>query len=139
MAGRATPARVDVKGDNQLRTAFKHLQGNVADLREVHREAGQEVESEARTLVPIDTGRLRDTIRLSIRLAGSKSSGTQILAGKGSMVPYAGPIHFGWRARNIEPQPFLYDALDNRRDDVRRRYDEGVESLIKRFDIEAPN
>ena len=138
MAGRATPARVDVKGDKQLRTAFKHLQGNVADLREVHREAGQEVESEARTLVPIDTGRLRDTIRLSIRLAGSKSSGTQILAGKGSMVPYAGPIHFGWRARNIEPQPFLEDATDDRAADVVQAYERKVAGDIKRFDREAP-
>lgn len=135
MAGKR-PARVEVKGDRQLRKALKRVEGNVSELREVHRSAGEVVEGEARTLVPVESGLLRDTIRLSIRLAG-RASGTTVMAGK-SMVPYAGPIHFGWAARNIEPQPFLYDALDRRRDDVLDRYQRGVDSVIHRFDLEAP-
>lgn len=127
--------RVEVRGDRQLRRALKRVEGNVGDLREVHRDAGEAVAGEARSLVPVESGMLRDTIRLSIKLAGRQ--GTAILAGKG-LVPYAGPIHFGWPARNIEPQPFLYDALDRRRGDVIDRYQRGVDSIIHRFDLEAP-
>ena len=136
MAARA--ARVEVTGDKELRRALKRMDGSLGDLREVHRDAGQEVLTRANTLVPRKTGRLARSQRLSIRLAGGKSAGTRIIAGRGVSVPYAGPIHFGWRARNIEPQPWLYDALDDRREQVRKRYDEGVAHLVRRLDRETP-
>ena len=28
----------------------------------------------------------------------------------GAKVPYAGPIHWGWPDRNIEPHPFIADT-----------------------------
>ena len=130
-------ARVEVHGDKELRRALKEFDGNIGDLRDVHRAAGEIVEREAERLVPHLTGALGDSIRLSIRLAGKKSSGTSVLAGN-RLVPYAGPIHFGWRARNIEPQPFLYDALDSRRDAVLDRYQEGVDDVIRRLDRRMP-
>ena len=46
-------------------------------------------------------------------------------------VPYAGPIHFGWRKRNIQPQPFLYEALDKRRNEVFDRYNKEVRNILK--------
>lgn len=137
MAARAA-ARVEVTGDKELRRALKRMDGRLDELREVHREAGQEVLSRANQIVPRRTGRLARSQRLSIRLAGSKSAGTTIIAGKGSVVPYAGPIHFGWRRRNIEPNPWLYGALDDRRAQVRQRYDDGVADLVRRLDRETP-
>ena len=128
-----TRAGVEVQGAKELRRAFKRMDGNLADLREVHRDTAELVSSTARTLVPVRTGTLRHTIRESARNIGSA-----VVAGRAGLVPYAGPIHFGWRARNIEPQPFLYDALDKRRDDVIGAYQRGVGKLIKRFDRDAP-
>jgi len=125
-------ASIEVEGAKEVRRALKRMDGNLADLREVHREAAQDVASEAKTLVPVQTGRLRDTIRTSARNVSAA-----VVAGKG-LVPYAGPIHFGWHARNIEPQPFLYDAIDRRRDEVLDRYRQGVDSLVRRFDRDAP-
>jgi hypothetical protein len=54
--------------------------------------------------------------------------------GKGS-VQYAGPIHFGWPARFIKPQPFIYDAVDKRRKEIAERYAELITKLIKTNDL----
>lgn len=133
MARTGGRAKVEVEGGPELRRAFRRLDDRLDDLKGVHRDAVEMVEGEAESLVPVLSGALRDTIRVSV----SKRGGA-VLAGGRSLVPYAGPIHFGWRARNIEPQPFLYDALDKRRADVVRTYTEGVDTLLHRFDAEAP-
>jgi hypothetical protein len=125
-------AGIEVEGGPQLRRAFDRLEDRADDLRDAHRSAAETVEKEAESLAPRLTGALIDSIRTAVRKTGSS-----VLAGR-SLVPYAGPIHFGWRSRNIEPQPFLYDALDNRRAEVADRYADKVASMIRRFDAEAP-
>lgn len=95
-------------------------------LKKVHIESADIVARRATVLVPRRTGALAATIRVSAR----ERSGS-VKAGKRS-VRYAGPIHFGWPNRPneakewyggpIAPNPFLYDALDDRRDDVEFRF-----------------
>ena len=53
-------------------------------------------------------------------------------------VPYAGVIHFGWPRHNIEPQPFLYDALDRRSDEVIKLYEDRITDLVHKLDRETP-
>ena len=53
-------------------------------------------------------------------------------AGGGKEVPYAGPIHFGWPARRIKPQPFFYDAIDGRRDEIKDRYEKLAQEITRR-------
>jgi len=132
MAGARPAPAVTVTGGKELRRALKHLEDGTDDLKDANQAAGQLVADEAETLVPVDSGLLRSSIR-----AARQAKGASVLAGSGR-VPYAAPIHFGWRARNIEPQPFLYDALDNRRDEVVEAYAKQVGQLVKRFDREAP-
>ena len=127
-------SRIEVEGAKELRRSLKHLEGNLGNLRDVHRDAGEVVRQEAASIVPVLTGALRSTLRVSARNVQAA-----VLAGGRSLVPYAGPIHFGWHARNIEPQPFLYEAADRRRDEVRDRYERQVAKLIHRFDREAPD
>ena len=131
MAG--TKPGIEVEGGPQLRRAFRKLGDRAADLTQLHGDIGELVEETAAELVPVASGELRDSIRHSKR-----KTGATVLAGRRS-VPYAGPIHFGWRARNIEPQPFLYDALDKRRGEIAKRYADGIGDLVERFDREAPN
>ena len=66
-----------------------------------------------------------------------RQTGVSVLAGR-SRVPYAGVIHFGWPAHNIEPQPFLYEALEDKREDVATLYGLGIEVLIDKLDRETP-
>ena len=105
---------------------------DLRDLTAVHREAADKVQGEARARVPRLTGALSKTIK-------SRATKTSARVEAGSrLVPYAGPIHFGWPRRNIEPQPFLYDALESRRDQVVDVYEKRVSELVRRLDRETP-
>jgi hypothetical protein len=100
----------------ELKAENKRLAGMVADTAQSH--------------VPVRSGRLRASIR-----AGSTQKSGTVKAG-GARVPYAGPIHFGWFVRKdparggpIKPNPFLYRALDERRDEVFAAYTEAVKRI----------
>lgn len=101
------------------------------EMKETHKEAAEVVVMGAKRLVPYRTGALA----ASIRALATKSSG-RVRAGSAS-VPYAGPIHFGWPARAITPNPFIYDALDDRRDDIRELYEERIDELIRNYGLSA--
>lgn len=131
MAAGRRPA-IEVIGGPQLRRAIKNMDGRLDDLKDAHADAAEIVAAAARPLVDVVTGALLDTVRTDRRAAGAS-----VLAGS-ARVPYAGVNHFGWPQRNIEPDPFLYDALDDRRDEVVKRYDDELADLVRKFDREAP-
>ena len=99
------------------------------EMKATHLAAAEIVVMGAKRLVPYRSGRLA----ASIRALATNASG-KVRAGSAS-VPYAGPIHFGWPARRIAPQPFIYDALDPRREDIRRLYEERIDELIEKYDF----
>lgn len=127
-----TAPTVQVQGARELRKALKATDDRLDDLKDLHQRAAEPVASEARALVPVLGGDLKDTIRQDRRAAGAA-----VIAGRRA-VPYAGVIHFGWPAHGIEPDPFLYDAADHRADDVRKAYVDGVNDLLARMDRELP-
>lgn len=121
---------VQIEGLRDLTRALDRLGDDAKnDLKKVHAGAAEDVERSARQGVPVRSG----TLQRSLRSSGTKTRGV-VRAGR-ARVPYAGPIHFGWRARNISPQPFLYDALDDRRDAVVRRYESEINRLIRKHDL----
>lgn len=101
------------------------------EMKGTHKEAAEIVVMGAKRLVPYRTGALA----ASIKALATQSSG-RVRAGSAS-VPYAGPIHFGWPARAIKPQPFIYDALDSRVDDIRRIYADRIDELINKYDLSS--
>lgn len=110
-----------------LKSSIKALQAiGVPDaaIKEAGSRSGEIVATEARTLVPVLTGRLRDSIRVSKALAR-----VSISAG-GARVPYANPIHWGWYKRNIRPNPFFVGAIGTTRDEVYRTYYAQLDKLI---------
>ena len=123
---------VQVEGATELRRALKRMDDRLDDLKDIHAGAAEVVREEATRIVPHVTGLLADTIRTSVRKTGSS-----VLAGK-ARVPYAGVIHFGWPKRNIEPQPYLYDAAEARAEQVRNAYVRRVDELVARVDLETP-
>ncbi len=96
------------------------------------KESGEIVANEARTLVPVRTGALRDSIRVGATARGKIT----ILAGNNrsgrSGVPYANPIHWGWFKRHIAPQPFFAKALGYTREEIYDTYFKQLEELITR-------
>lgn len=111
-----------------LKSSLKALQAigvDAADIKTAGNEAGEIVAREARNLVPVRTGRLRNTIRTSKAL-----NKVSVSAGNNGKVPYANPIHWGWFKRNIKPQPFFVKALGITRDEVYKNYYRSLDRLI---------
>ena len=126
-------AGVEVEGGPQLRRAFRKLGDRADDLKPLHGDIADVVGDAADDRVPVMTGRLKR----ARKDRATKTRAAVEYGGRG-IPPYAGVIHFGWHARNIEPNPFLYDALDDRRGAVADKYAEGIGQMVQRFDIEAP-
>lgn len=95
---------VTVDGLPQLRRALRQLVGDADDLKEANTAAAAIVAAAASSRAPRRSGRLAGSVR------GNRAVGRATVSAGGSSVLYAGPIHWGWPAHHIEPQPFVVDA-----------------------------
>lgn len=77
---------------------------------------------------PRRSGRLAKSVRA---LATAKRA--QLAVGTNVRVPYAGPINFGWPARNIKPQEFIYSGIVKSEDQILDIYVEELNDAVKRF------
>jgi hypothetical protein len=96
-------------------------------MKATHKKAAEIVIQGAKRFVPVVSGKLAASIR-----DGSTQRMGRVRVGSAS-VPYAGPIHFGWPARQIKPQPFIYDALDGRRNEVAAVYVKRIDELTVKY------
>ena len=116
---------IKVKG---YRAGIKALQAigvPDAEIKASGTAAGELVAAEARSLVPVRTGALRKSIRVSKALGK-----VEIKAGNEGKIPYANPIHWGWWKRHIKPSPFFSKALGLTRTEVYQNYYASVDRLI---------
>jgi hypothetical protein len=99
-------------------------------VKDAGKESGELVANEARSLVPVRTGNLRNSIRVGATARGKIT----VLAGNNrtskSAVPYANPIHWGWFKKHIKPQPFFVRALGYTRSEIYDNYFKQMEKLI---------
>lgn len=141
--------QVKVEGLSKVRRDLKKLAKDVDygdQFLAVNKTLADAVAGESKNYVPVRSGALQAAIRgaasaksARVKVGGKLSKEARGVlggygAGKGS-VPYAGPIHFGWPARFIKPQPFIYDAIDKRRDEVKDRYEQLIKKLIRQNDL----
>lgn len=119
-------ARIQVRGAKEFRAAMKSMGADLKDLTAVNRHAAEIVASRARSIAPIMTGALVKSIKPT---AGKSSA--RVKAG-GTLVPYAGVIHFGWPAHNIEAQPYLWNAMADEERNVVQSYEREVEALVRK-------
>lgn len=117
---------VEVEGARQLRATLKRAGDDLGDLAATHAEIGRLVASVGRTGAPKRTGRLAGSVRAS----GTKTTAT-VRAG-GASIPYAGPIHYGWAAHNISPNPFLTSAAHNTESIWTRIYLNAVDRILSK-------
>jgi len=113
---------IRVRGARNLRRTLRRAGDDLGNLRALHSQVAGVVAREARP--PRRTGALGG----SVRPAGTKTAAI-VRAGFAS-VPYAGPIHWGWPARNITAQPFLSDAATGSEGIWIAIYTVGVERII---------
>lgn len=116
---------IKVKGLRELTRAMKELGIPQKEMNQAAKQSGELIVREAQALVPVRSGKLRNTIRLS-----ATARGMSIKAGNNTTVQYANPIHWGWFKRHIPPQPFFAKALGYTRQEIYDAYFEKFEQLI---------
>jgi len=133
---RANPRdAIKIEGLSKVQRDLRKLSTDALDLNkteflETNKQVAEIIINETKKYVPVLTGALA----AAIRNASTKKS-AKVRAGNVG-VQYAGPIHFGWPARSIKPNTFLYEAIDARKSEVANRYAELVSDLITKYDLE---
>jgi hypothetical protein len=125
---------VKIEGLSKVRRDLKKLAKDVDygdQFLALNKRLADAVTKDSMNHVPVRTGALLGSLR-----AAASSKSARVKAGY-KAVPYAGPIHFGWPARFIKPQPFIYDAIDKRRREVAERYAELITKLIRTNDLDG--
>jgi HK97 gp10 family phage protein len=122
-------AAVRVEGLNETIRSLKKFGVEVKDLKAVFTKIGNNVVRRAETLAPVKTGNLAGSIK------ASKTQNKSVVRAGGARLPYAGVIHYGWPARNIEPHQFLTDAVNETKDESIDLMDKGLHDLIKTLDL----
>jgi len=120
----------EIEGLREVQKALnKFSDATRKEMQSTHLKAAEIVVGASKRFVPIKTGALAQSIRPAAVMSGGR-----VKVGSAS-VPYAGPIHFGWPARRIKPQPFVYDALDTRRGEVSRLYEKRMAILMFKYGL----
>jgi HK97 gp10 family phage protein len=119
-----------VKNLKEVTRALKAIGVPNEAVKEAGKASAEAVMNEARLLVPVRSGKLRDSIRLAANARGRVSIQAGNNRSSRSGVPYANPIHWGWFRRGIKPNPFFSKALGLTRDEVYRNYFNQMEKLI---------
>jgi len=80
---------------------------------------------------PVKTGKLRSTVR-----AGKFVNKVEVSAGNNTTVLYANPIHWGWKKRKIEPNPWLIDIRDQKADQVEEIFVAELQKILDKVGSE---
>ena len=127
----AARAPIRIEGARELRRSLRHAGVAIKDLKAVNKSAGDVVHDRAAMTSPVGSRtkrararRLKDTLRVF-----ATATGARIRAGAKS-VPYAGPIHWGWKKRKITAQPFISDAARNTEPQWLRLYETHIHEII---------
>lgn len=124
--------RVVIEGDKALQKELEKIVGGLDDLREVGTGAAALIAQRAEQQAPVASGSLRDDIRT---FAAKRNAGIRV--GRKSK-PHVGPVIGGHGSPNatrpqggwIRPNPFPFDAADERRSAVIATYEDFVDDLV---------
>ena len=131
---------IKVAGLNEAIRALRAIGVPSKEIGLASQEAGELVAGSARSLVPVGSGRLRESIKAK-RIARK----VVVSAGNNTSIPYANPIHFGWnydrvnlQPKNIRPRPFFSNALSRTRPQVYRIFFDNIEKLFQKYSNRTP-
>ena len=126
------PGAARIEGLREVQKALGDVSKDLKNkMKPTHLKAAEIVVEGAKRYAPVRTGNLAKSIR-----AAATQPGGRVRVGSAA-VPYAGPIHFGWPKRRIQPQPFVYDALDPRRAEVANLYAERIMQIIDQYGLKV--
>ena len=135
MAGVASGS-IKVEGLQQTIKQLQALGADKAEIQQANFEAAQTLITNARPLVPVRSGRLRETLK-----PARAQNYAAARAGLAS-VPYANPIHWGWFRdkqtgvnRNVYPQPFFSKALGYTKEEIIANYNRNMQQLVNKHGL----
>lgn len=115
---------VQVIGEEDVIRALHNLADATRHLQPAHQAAGQLLLERADPRTPRQSGRLAASGRVD-----AATSETAVVYDE----VYAGPIHNGWPAHNISPQPWLLETVDESQSAVLDVFVDYFEDAIRRF------
>ena len=115
---------VEVKGAAELARTLRRAGHSLEDLKDANAKVAQFVVARADSKAPRRTGALAESARPS-RAAGR----ARVMVGRAS-VPYAGPIHWGWEARNIPAQPWVAETAQDNLTQIETLYLDGIDAVL---------
>lgn len=95
------------------------------EVREINLRLAEPVAELAKRKAPKKSGKLAGSIR---PLATQR--GGRVVVGRKSIV-YVNPIYWGWARHNIEPHPFIDDAIEQQRAKTEAQFIKEVDSFIR--------
>ncbi len=116
-------ASVTVKGGEQLAATLRKAGANIGQMTAASHKAALVVVSRAQSLCPVDTGRLRASIRSVHRLNAFEVVASESL-------PYGAVQEFGWPAHNIRARYYMTGAARDTQPEVIRIYSEETAKVI---------
>lgn len=116
---------VKVTGLRELVRDLEKVGVEVADLKEAFGAIATRASNLASSFAPRRTGKLAASIK-----ASKAKNYAAVSAGSARLAPYAGPVHYGWPARNIPANPFLTRADEAMRPTVVNDLESAIERLI---------
>jgi hypothetical protein len=122
-----------IDGNRELRAKMRRAEEDVTQLKDLHQEIADDIAAVSKQKVPVRSGRLKNSIKPKAYASLARVEAGNRSKARRTGVPYAGPIHFGWASRGIRPQPFMYEALDLRREAVIDRYEAEIKALVNRI------
>jgi hypothetical protein len=120
----AAPA-VRVEGVERLTKTLDQAAADLDDLSAVGDDLERSLLPQIVARTPRRTGRLRGSVR-----AKATKSGVEF----GSAVVYAAPIHWGWPARHIAAQRFVWDVVTGQTDAVVAKYQKGADRVLAKVE-----
>jgi hypothetical protein len=142
--GDGAPGAVKIEGLSAVQRDLRRMESDLdlvkGEFLETNRKVAEVVIEGSKKYVPVLSGALAQSIRdastkKSAKIRVGSSGRGRGKASYGGVVEYAGPIHFGWPARYIKPQPFIYEATDQRKSEVSKLYAERITQIRNKYDL----
>lgn len=124
------PVDIHIKADpsfEALRRSFQAFPNQVSSyLRRASQFAAFAVEREAKPLTPVDTGRLRSSIAVSLGIVQGIGAIVQ------TNVNYASIVHEGWGyGKNSSPRPFMEQGAMAAEREIGAYYEEQISNALR--------
>lgn len=117
--------------DRRLAKCFKEMKGTVQKklVRGAMRQAGKGMLDTARSLVPVDTGALKASLKLRALPRSRQRFGVRVIVGQGLEDGRA--TFTEWGTRNSPAIPFLRPAFDQNEERAKRAFQSGLREAVR--------